>query len=432
MISYHIRIGRYTLEKATLEKCNSDLGLAIPAHILSFYGNSLRTFLRLTGKKFFIDPITYVFVYGSRSMKKEVEEEIGGVPVTKEVFKKSYEKLLENFDPSLRAQILAGKLSPSFFDNRNNLRDFVNSNLEYQQDFFIKKPYVMTKYEKMLKIRVRETHLRPEFFVVPYFYFGTTSDQWYEVCKSIADYSKKVKSNLKKFFILCFDKSLLASKSSISNMVEDFAGFDGYGILVSDFNEIQVDLHDLRRLKRFVSDLSREYQKPIINLYGTYFSALLSYFGLNGFSSGLCINDSKNATKAYVTGRMNLRLYLPSLHWFIPEADMKTYFVDHHFIDECKCPFCVEMYRMLGHLEHKTAKIKVVETILRDRKFVINGCFEHFLFQRTKEIEFVSTHDRDTVAKGLEEDIERCKSEMYPIKFHSIKHLNQWREVIAT
>lgn len=89
--------------------------------------------------------------------------------------------------------------------------------------------------------------------------------------------------------------------------------------------------------------LSNDDNNTIINLYGDYFSLLLSNFGLNGFSSGLHGKIKKRARLFKVGGgRSATNVYVPQFRRFLLEDEFRAEIqVDQRII--CNCRKCEEI-----------------------------------------------------------------------------------------
>lgn len=419
---YYLRVGRYTLEKSVTERVDGDYGFAIPAHILSFYRNSVSTLLAATRRRYFIDPMTYVFATDPTVMKRaDQADEVEEGP---ENFKRSYRKLLENYDLDLTSSLSAGPLGPERFSEDTNLKRFVEQTLDLQKDFASRRS-PMSKYEALLG-DAEDTPRAPDFLLTPYFYFGDPSDRWYAICKRMADHAKKSARDLPIYAALCIDKRLLGNAALIDQIISDFDGFDGYVTLISGFDEEKESVENLRSLKVFFTRLRAKYQKPIINLYGSFFSATLGKVGLESFSSGLCIHHSRDVNMPYATGRAIVRFYVTALHSKLSESEAKTFLVEYDFVKDCSCEFCTELERILRPVVGKEARTRVVDTVFGERGQVMSGTLVHFLRNRLREITLVNKQtDNTALLQELAADKSTCDERRY-VDLHSTAHLDRW------
>lgn len=175
------------------------------------------------------------------------------------------------------------QLIPKDFLDANStlIQDFTKNIISFQKDIFktIPSQQSILEYTKILGKKTEAP--APLFLTTPYFYFTSIDDPWYEISIKIAKQSIKLKGEHELYAVLCFSKELLRNEYYIEKIVKDYAGFDGYLIWISDFDEKVESEEYLSGLKTFVKKLSKS-KKPIFTLYGEFFSLLLSKLGLTG------------------------------------------------------------------------------------------------------------------------------------------------------
>ena len=379
-------------------------------------------------KLYFVDPQTYLFQLNHDVLIREVKvEDETGYKNVEYVLKKSYDKLLDYYTDSenLKSILINEELTPSYF-NDENTQNFVESTFRFQRDHFAgeERKIPLSKYSKALDEEDEledKGPIRPTFLTTPYFYFTYTSSEWYGVNKKILEVARQLPTDLEKYVIICFNKELLLDQDEIDQVISDYTGFDGYITFISNLHEVYSKEGEIVAYKNFVKKLSDTYGKPIINLYGTFFSAMLNEFGVSGFSSGLCINESKNVD--YVGfGRVNIRFYLSSLHAKLNSTEAKRYFKYFDPIQECSCDLCKLLH------DNK----RNIDTLFTNKekrnKILAPGTMSHFLVNRKKELDFISNENIEGYIKKLNSDKET--SNQYKDVVKDNQHLDKWMRVL--
>jgi hypothetical protein len=193
--------------------------------------------------------------------------------------------------------------------------------------------------------------------------------------------------------------------------VSDFRDLDGFLLYISDFNESAEHVPLLRQLRSFVGRLHEESSKPILNLYGSFFSILLRYSGLEGVSSGLCILDHRDATAEFKGARATIKFYMPSLRDKISENDFKTFLLQFNPTDECNCSFCQRLAEVRNGLSSVELRTRIDRLFTDGRGQLMSDTMEHFLHNRLQESQL-------TINKSLSEikaiiEINRADSRKY-------------------
>ena len=398
----YVRLTRYTLEKEIIAQFPNSFGLTIPANLLMYYCKSLAEFISKNPKPFFIDPMTYIFVYPTNMLKTENFE----LQVDREgnyKLKKSYEKLVRACDRGLIELFQSrNSLLLLYFDDPSNVEKFVKNNIGYQKNLLRNSLDKVSKYESMLGDDIsRNLNLEPEFITAPYFYFRNTSDQWYNVSLRLSQLTKELSPDDRVYSVICADKQSLNS-TLVDTIVSDFDEVDGFLLFASDFNESIEPASSLRRLRSFVNRLHEESSKPILNLYGSFYSVLLKYDGLEGVSSGLCILDHRDATAEFIGARAPIRFYLPSVRNKISEQDYKTYLERFNPVDECNCNLCQVLAERKNTLSSREYVSYVGDLFSGSRGQLMTDTMEHFLYNRLQESELVNTSPFSEVRTILE------------------------------
>lgn len=406
-MKYYVRLARYTLEKDIITEFPNDLGLVLPANLLLYYGKSIAQYIKNTSKSYFIDPMTYVFTHPKNMLKADENNELEKDESNDYKLKKSYENLVKSYGSQLfdlfRSNI---PLSPSYFDDSNNLKNFIENNVEYQKNALKKNYSKISKYEIMLGLSGSGTiSLEPEFITAPYFYFNSFSDPWYAINIKLSRMTKSVVSDKKMFSVLCFNKSLLFDSSLADRISKDFNESDGFLLYISDLDETSEVVPTLKNLKLFIGSLYVLTKKPIINLYGTFFSVLLNYSGLYGVSSGMCILQQRDATKEYPRSWAPIRFYIPSTHNKIAEDDLITIYLEKFEpTEECSCSFCLKISKMKESLPPREYVSYIAKQFKTNRGEIMQSIMRHFLNNKLYEIDLVNSNPLETIRRYLKQN----------------------------
>jgi len=398
----YVRIARYTLEKDIIAQNSNSFGLTIPANLLMYYGKSLAKFIIKNPRPFFIDPVTYIFVYPRNMLKRdnsELQVDRGG----NYKLKKSYDKLVRAYDKGLIDLFKSDNPLPtSYFDDPDNVEKFVRNNIAYQKNLLTNSLDKISRYEAMVGEEIPEkSNLKPEFLTAPYFYFGDSSDPWYDVNIKLSQLTKEFSSNDNVYSIICTHKQSLSSTLA-DEIVSDFDEVDGYLLFASNFEEYVEPIHSLRRLKSFVSRLYEKSSKPILNLYGSFFSVFLNYYGMKGVSSGLCVLDHKDVLEEVTMAIARIKFYLPSIRGFLVENDYKTYLERFNPSDECDCNLCQTLANKKTSLSTRSYVSGIDKLFSIYRGKLMTSAMDHFLHCRLNESELVNTKSLSEIRAILE------------------------------
>ncbi len=405
-----------TYEKSIFNELKDDyFGISISAHLVLFYEKFFSTFLRDLKKPFFIDLVSYVFARDLANIKKIDKD--GNLS-----FKKSYQKLIDYCDGEIKNILTNREFIPKdFIDNNGSLvSEFTEKLISFQKDFFsLKSVKAFDKYDKILGKTRGE--LKPLFLTTPYFYFETLNDPWYKISLSIAKSALSMKDEFDLYAVLCFSEELLLRKDDILKMIEDYSGFDGYIFWISDFDEKEISPVYLTFLINFVEKLA-EKGKPIYNLYGEYFSLILSKIGLSGYSRGLGFSENKFVDACVTGGGQPKRFYSALLHYSISEtAITQLYSIFPNLL--CNCNICQLIRNDLGI--SKKPSLKEIEDFFMHFDFIFDSK-KHMVNLHAIEIKDVTDSSLDDIITELSNRI--TFYDEYDLDLYGIRrnHLVNW------
>lgn len=315
-------------------------GISVSAHILAYTPTSVVQILNETRKPFFVDPMTFVFARDLDNISKNGK------------IKRSYFKLIEDYgEPFSQCatpeQFMGSQLIPSQFKDANGELDraLISKICQKVLDCQSDKCVVTTdfnKYKRILKKGGVPHSVKPLFLVAPYFFAERYGDEWYNISLQFAKEARSLKGDAQLYPVICISNDVLWDEDEISNIVNDYKGFDGYLIWIDNLDEKTISPPELKNLKKLISKLA-SYGKPVYSLYGGYLCDLLRKFGLSGYSSGICYGERRSVdTKGGGAGN---RFYIPTTHLKISEDQANLFFSlsERNKALMCSCYTCSDI-----------------------------------------------------------------------------------------
>jgi len=396
---------------------NHYYGITLSAHLVVFYEKFFSTFLRKLDKPFFIDTVSYVFARDLDNIKKVNRN--GELTL-----KKSYQKLVDYCDGKIKAILEKRQFLPKDFlaNNEELIKEFSKKLISFQKHFFSKKSdKAIEKYSKILGKELGS--LNPLFLTTPYFYFESINDPWYNISLKLAQTSISLKKEFELYTIICFSKELLVKENDLEKIIDDYSNFDGYIFWISDFDEKNVAPKYLSGLINFIEKLNKM-GKPIINLYGEYFSLILSKLGLSGYSRGIGFSEKKFVDACVTGGGQPKRYYFPFLHYSLSEMVVREFFSDYPKL-LCECKTCQLLRNQLGI--PRSPSITDIMNFFNEFNFTFDSK-KHLMEIHTSEIDNVIKSSITDLATQLQNKIIFFRDhnmDLYNIKQN---HLRTWLE----
>lgn len=393
-------------------------GIVVGANLAAFYPDWLPTFFRTVKKPFFVDPVTYVFARNLENIKKNGE------------IKKSFQKLAKTYSTKLHELIEkeGRQLIPRDFwinEHWNNrfIEELAKNVIDFQVNI-MKAPSQLSllEYAEILGEKVPEVE-GPEFLVAPYFYSASLHDPWYQISLRVAKRAIDFKGSFPLFAVLCTSRELLLDKAFITKMTKDYSEFDGYLLWISEFDEKREGEEYLKGLIDIVQELAKT-KKPLYTLYGEYFSAMISKFGLWGYCRGICYGASKSVDAVAGGARLSQRYYIKLNHGKLSETVARTFLTDNPE-ELCKCEICSDVISAV----HEANSAQKIATFFDRMDFAKTRA--HFLTVHAKEQEELDHILIKDIVQQLKANIERCHN--LKAQFYNIPddHLYRWQAVLA-
>jgi hypothetical protein len=234
---------------------------------------------------------------------------------------------------------------------------------------------------------------------------------------------------------ICFSKNVLLDKSARDQIVNDFSTFKKILLWVDDFDDRNIDLSGLACLKSIIQKF-HENKVNVLNMYGSYFSILLRYNGLDAFSSGICISHKKSVDSAPTGGGQPLRYYDPILKLEIVNNEAFKLYTQYPELFICNCPICQSYTSQINDITSLREREKFLNPLFLDQKYSNNKALMnwknariHFMHIRRKEIEEQNHKIKNELLDKLKKDYDYVmKNVDFSIfkNINSVEHIKRW------
>ena len=302
-----IHILRYgtVAEKNHLKKAFSAYDyLSINGNTAAFVSNAIAGFIvekffSNKEKGYFIDPITYAFQGNIDLLFSKAKNS------NKNDIKKSIKKLIEIYGLSLEKIENRIPIIPEDFISYEDKESFVDKILSFQYNLVYNhiNEQGLQKYLNYVAPEISKNlpQFRPKFLIAPYFYLDLQSSNWKRWLSLNVEFIKlaieKTNQNYKIpiFAQIVISKSLLCDDNALEVVIKSYSQLncDGFTIWIDDFNEQESSSDELLKFVKLLKGLNN---KPVYNMYGGYFSILLTHKSvglLSGVSHGLEYGESR-------------------------------------------------------------------------------------------------------------------------------------------
>ena len=412
------------------------LGKAISAYdYLSINGNTaayvsgaiskfiVEKFFSKPEKGFFIDPITYAFQNEIQLLYTK-SKTIGD-----EVIKKSISKLIEIYGfPATKVFEKVPIITTDFADNAI-LFSFCERILTFQYDLVYKHidNNDLRKYlDYVVEAKTKDIpQLRPKFLIAPYFYLDSQKPAWeawldinIKFLNQAHLLSQEKYLHTDVFGQIVVDKGILTNEQSIEKIICAYkdVNCDGFTVWIDDLNEHEATLEEITGYIKLLSGL-KAMKKPIYNMYGGYFSILLTHKEialLSGVSHGLEYGESRKVypvgggipVSKYYFMPLHQRMDFTKAFYLLEQSDIidtsKNNWgsSERYFQYICKCEQCKRIIGtdMINFIEFESKEFYEIhrkDHVLRRKKASSDtkqNCLYHYLL--CKKIEFAMVNKR--------------------------------------
>lgn len=419
-MNFFIRFGVHKDREVIKDLRSSLAGIVVPAHILSYSPNPTIAAIDYINRPYYIDPMTYIY-----SGSDIADYVVLNKKTRRKQFKPSISKMTKDYD--LAGHFEASDyapLTPSDFSDEF-VQKLVQKNVELQlQKIEQEKGGAYKRYKDLLsKVgaehivkKMSEAH-RPAAVIPPYFYFATQDSPWREINRRLYEATKSVTDQLVVPIVLtdaaCLTEDLFAMYPDCREMI----------VWIDNLNEKEPDslsktqIAKLKQLASFVT-LARDRGIGVINLYGSYFSLLLSKLGMTGICNGVFYGEYKTR-KSTIGGAPPSRYYIRAVHEFfsIPNAIGLLKDPRYSGMLDTSCKKCMDL------IDGKPDNIIALDADHAKAQ-------RHFVYAREQELDTVEKTD----LAGLIEDLNTTYTKYNPldprIVKKSIDYLAAWARAL--
>jgi hypothetical protein len=355
-------------------------------------------------------------------------------PVRK--FKRSYLKLASRFgEPFDTALESSRALTPSELGDARTVKRVCEAVVAYQRGR-IREEFEADEQYREFAGGVPE----PSAVIAPYFYIEPSASRaWMKVNAAMASQAAHLSEDIPVHALVCAPRDLLvddAFRRWVSETLADTA-VDGIWLWFSKFDEYTAKTSELRALRDLVTVLNKK-GKEVLNLHGGFFSLALSNFGLDGISHGVGYGEQKDVVPVIGQSTPTVRYYLPALRRRLSHLDIERCFrtlkirtvADFHELI-CDCTVCkgvlaggLARFAEFGEKRFSTPTSKrEAQTPAAAKR-----CRFHFLLNRSRERDWVSSAGLEDIVERLTEDADLW--EQTPLS-EPTAQLRKWAEVLS-
>jgi hypothetical protein len=381
-------------------------GILVTASMIESFGSSVPSFVRGLDKPFIIDPMVYAFAQPITNLIAAKDGRI----------KRSLIEMSVKYGSIVQREIGKRPLNyRDFHNNAGNVEELTKNVLGYQIER-LKRPPSFADYYSEFELLLPK--VEPEVIIPPYFYFKDTQDPWYGVSLEFAKQALNVKQQSWKIFpVILMPPQLLEKQQEIEAVVGDYTSdnYNGFFIWVNGFKEEEVSVKQLQGLIKLVVMLASS-QKPVLKLYGGYFSAMLWHADLTGFSFGLGYGSAKNVFAfGRARGAPNPLYYMPELHRLLSLSKAED-LVRRYPRLMCNCPTCKTV---IGSDPANFSRMKDSNRIA-----------QHFLNARCREISDLAGANLGSITTDLEKSVQKFDQKL--LSSVNIDNLRKWHRTLSS
>lgn len=382
-------------------------------------------------KNFFVDPVTYAFALDpvhimSRSTRGETR------------FKRTFLNLARRYGLIAPDADFIPQIKPATLQNDSPFRlNFVQAVLRYQQTT------VSESLDANMDFLSDQTQpVPPSKLIAPYFFVPFDEDGgWAELnCLLVREAAECSQSEYARgvFALICFDSLMLDRGFAIDKLVTLYSQLpcEGFALWPTSFNEQRATAGQVAGLAQLVSSLALS-GRPIISMYGGYFSAALASLGLTGISHGVGYGEQRDVVPVVGGGLPPAKYYLPDIHEEVYIHDLVSLARD---LDEtqfqqtiCRCVICrgllqggvnglLDQYGEIVRRPYGNSfKDFAAPTVYRLTRF-------HFMQNRSRELRELPARNRAEIAAQLIDAYNRFAG---PLGSNRVTFLRTWASALS-
>lgn len=389
---------------------NANMVSHTPSALAAFFGE------KAGNKPFLIDPQTHAFQHDIALLQTEGQD--GGTKL-----RKSIDKLIKAYGEPILSRVRADEVVlPQDFHDPEVVRTFAENVGRFQSDLlrsYAEDKGLMEYYDFVGVAKA----VVPTGIVAPYFYMElATADHWLSVNLNLVKATADIFKGQEVYAQLVISKDILYHKDALANVAATYAELpvDAVLLWVDDFSEHSAPKPLLENYVELVQRIGRN--RPVVMLYGSFFSIALMRFipnsGLAGVCHGLEYGEDRAVVPA-VGGLPVSKFYYPQIHKRVRFADAfkmaRPYLqTAEEFLSRvCYCKTCKEVMLQNPNAEEAFGLYGKSHPVTFKRRFQVvtlnypdtdtrERCVRHFMWNKDKEfgraedtLEGVIAHLRD-------------------------------------
>ena len=447
-----IRMGTNSEKKYCRDFQNQYDAIVINANILAHTTSSMSSFLGCElSKDFLIDPQTYAFQsYGNLLQSSKSEKTSTNVKKSISSMLTSYGEKIKNIIEVEKRSILyndfLGKSGEIFLHELSE--NVINFQLNTIQNQSLENSEYGEYIQYELSSNTQTVNLKPFALIPPYFYMTeNTVDNWIPHNTKAIKYCKEKFQGESIYAQIVINKEILLNNLILDKIVNEYSltNADGYFIWIDGFDEKNIGQTYLNNFIYLLKNLNKN-NKPIYQIYGSYFSIMLTKSYLSGTCHGMEYGEDREVFP--VGGGIPVsKFYMPDLHKRLLYRDAlkfllaKGYLINKetYFSNVCNCKTCKQVinnnpeidFSAFGDFNSTTFKRKAGNkeysvTMDYPTTEAKDLCLKHYLYNKTKEYEYVSSNSwQDLIQQLKEAHTNSCK-----ILGDDVDYLLTWANVI--
>lgn len=454
-LKHLMRLGTHSEKKYFKDFKDDYDALIINASMVAHTVNSMSTFLGCElSKPYIIDPQTYAFQsYAHLLQQGKDKNGLSDVKV-----KKSFSTLVERYGNHLKRIVIEEKRSikSSDFisDNNKNLEDLCKNVLKYQLETIASETQNNSEYSEYIEYEIENCKnnlsltLVPAFLIAPYFFMtSNTFSDWIDININAINISKTLNyDNTEIYAQIVIDKDLLLDDNKIGQICFKYneSAADGFLIWLDKFDEKEVSEIYLEKFIKFLK-LLKHNKKPIYQVYGSYFSIILTKSILSGVCYGMEYGENRDVypvgggipvSKFYYPALHKRLLYRDALDVLLRNRYLET--LDTYYSKVCNCRNCreiintpIEDFSKYGDVNSTTFRRRsgsrestvTMDYPTNDAKDL---CLRHYLYNKISEYKYVENKNYSDCADNLV----RSYEQYYDCLGDNIDYLKTWSNII--
>ena len=326
-----------------------------------------------------------------------------------------HEKMASELGEPYTTKALSQALEPADFDDDSVLRENVKLCIDFQKQFRMRSEdkRKLDKYQKLLGLKSLDPLKQPQHLIPPYYQFSSFTDPWYNVSMNSTQAALPHRDGIPLRPVLHFNQwaGIGDWASCFSKLTE--SGINELWYYPNNFKEHNASAEELTAYRDAVANAVSKELLPFC-LFGGYFAALMSHFGLAGFGNGIGYGEWRDSGY-HRGGTASIRIYLQKLHRYIDAPAAQN------LIDNDPDYFGRDSEILSGYVDSRRSVVDMSQ----------QETLHHFMECRKQELEFVESHSISEAISELNTTISKLKK-IGPLEHEKYgDSLGRWRDAIS-